>query len=230
MADPINHDGFSTAATVGGKAVKWGLLGAIAAFAIPAVVIGGAGLLAGAAISALATGGIMGGIASVAGLLVSAAGVVGGVVAGVSSAASFGGGAAVVGGALGAVKGVGQVVDENSAYRNRGQGKQNTRAKTFNDGEIKGIQEGYQIAKSDIEPQIQKREQVAFQKGQEFVVNQIQEHMSAQMAAGADPKGQQAAAAAAGGFAGKEIELKCESKAKAVLKQREVEAMMPKQL
>lgn len=220
MADEaINHDGVSATATVAGKAVKWGAIGALAAFAIPAAV----GVIAGMGIAALATGGVLGAIASVTGFLVGAAGVG----AGIYSAAVYGGTAAVGGGLLGAIKGGSQVSRENAAYQNRhhshGQNRQLATAKTFNDGEIKGIQEGYQLARADMEPAIQQREQRAFQKGQDMVVEQIQEHMNAQM-------GAQASQTKTGKFADKEIALKCESKAQAVIKERDLAAMQPKQL
>lgn len=214
MADPINHDASSTVATVGSKAVKWGLLGAIASFAIPALVIGAPLFLAGAAI-----GGVMG---SILGVL----GIVGGVGAGVAGAA-YGGTASIIGGSLlGVAKGGEQISKENAAYRNRGQRHHNTMTKAFNDGEIKGIQEGYQIARTDMEPLAQKREQVAFQKGQEYVVHQIQEHMQAQQTQTVTQPGEEGKP---GKFAGK-LALKCESKAEAIIQQREADAMAPKQL
>jgi hypothetical protein len=213
MADPIHHDGASTVATVGSKAVKWGLLGAIASFAIPALVIGAPLFLAGAAIGGV-IGSILGGL-----------GIVGGLGAGIAGAA-YGGTASMIGGSLlGVAKGGDQISKENAAYRNRGRKNENSVVKAFNDGEIKGIQEGYQIARTDMEPMTQKREQVAFQKGQEFVVHQIQEHMQAQEA-GAVPGAEKDKP---GKFAGK-VALKCESKAEAIIQQREADAMAPKQL
>ncbi|NCY26903.1 MAG: hypothetical protein EBX37_19365 [Alphaproteobacteria bacterium] len=170
---------------------------------------------------------MMAGLGAVGSFLAGAAGVVGGVIAGGYSAAAYGGAAAVGGGLIGVMKGGSQVTRENSAYANRhharGQNRQLAAAKTFNDGEIKGIQEGYQLARADMEQNIQKREQQAFQKGQEYVVEQIQEHMNAQMTA-------QASQTKSANFAEKEIALKCESKAQAVLKERDIAAMQPKQL
>ena len=225
MADPIDHDGLSTGATVASSAIKWGVLGAIAAFAIPAVVIGGTGLLLGAGIAGMATGGIGGALASIVGFAVGAAGVVGGLIAGTSSAATFGGAAAAGGGLLGVIKGGERVSRENAAYRNRHNNVQLAGAKKANDSEIKGIQEGYAIARADLEPAIQQREKAAFEKGQEFVVTQIKDHMNAQMKAQSG-----AIQTASTGFAGKELSLKCESKAEAVLQQRELDSMAQKQV
>jgi len=44
--DAINHDGLSSAATIGGKVAKWGLIGAIAAIALP-LALGAATLFIG---------------------------------------------------------------------------------------------------------------------------------------------------------------------------------------
>lgn len=229
MADPINHDGLSSAATVGMKAAKWGLMGALVAFALPALVIGGTSLAVGAAI-----GGAIGSVIGIGGL-------VAGVATGAVSAFSFGSTAAIAGGIVGAARGGDQVNREATAYRNRGAGVQNGKAKLFNDGEVRGLQEGYQIARADMEPMIQQREQAAFQKGQEYVVHQIQEQMNAQMqAAAAQAPGQTQALAQnqnqaqtpakVGAFADKALTLKCESKAQAVLEQRKLDAMAQKQI
>ncbi|MBY0408318.1 MAG: hypothetical protein K2Q01_11565 [Rickettsiales bacterium] len=211
MADPIDHDGLSTAATVGSKAVKWGLLGAIAAFAIPALAVTGVGLLLG---SFFGIGAIGAGIGAVVGTIV-----------GASTAATYGGGAAVAGGLVGAIRGSDQVSRENAAHRNRGRDHQLRQAKTYNDHEIRGIQEGYHIAQADMQPIMQQREMAAYQKGRIDLANQIQEQMNAQMAAQAG-----ASQTTKANFADKELSLKCESKAEAVLKQRELEAMTQKQV
>jgi hypothetical protein len=225
MADAIDHDAASTTATVATKAVKWGVIGAIAAFAIPAVVVGGAGLLLGAGISAMATGGIGGAIASISGFLVGALGVAGGIAAGTASAASFGGAAAAGGALVGVAKGGAQVSAENAAFRRRENGVQFTEAKKANEREIRGFQQGYAVATADMEPKIQQREKNAFDNGQKYVVDQIHDHMNAQMQAQAG-----AVKTASVGFGEKELSLKCESKAEAVLKQRELDAMAQKQV
>lgn len=215
MVESIQHDAMSTTATVAGKAAKWGLIGAIAAFAVPAVVIGGGGLLLGAAVASLATGPVMGAIASLAGLAISVTGILGGIAAGTASAASFGGTAAVGGALVGVAKGGNQVSRENAAYRDREKSLQFADARKANDREIRGMQQGYAIARADMEPMIQQREQAAFQKGQELVVSQLQEQMNAQMKAQAG-----ATQTATADVGGKQLSLKCESKAEAKWQER----------
>jgi hypothetical protein len=229
MADPIEHDGLSATGTVAGKAVKYGVLGGLAVVAGGALLGALAGIAAVGLASTVLTLGYVGfGAAASSGLGV-VAGIAGAVLGGAGSL-SLGGIGALVGGMLGVAKGGEQVSRENQASRSRVAGKQNTVAKAFSDGEVKGIQEGYQIARADMEPVAQKREQVAFQKGQEFVVNQIQEHMNSQM------QEKPAAAVKAGGFAQKEmakgggITLQCESKAKAILEQRVVNGLAAKEI
>lgn len=214
--EAINHNAASTVATAGGKAVKYGLLGGLAAAVIPAVVVGGGGLLVAAFVGSLATGSVMGGVAALASLVIGAAAIVGGIAAGASSAGMIGTGAVVGGGLLGAMRGGNQVSRENQAFRNRSQ------AAAPNPQEIKGVQQGYQMAQAEMMPMMQQREQMAFQKGQEAVVSQLQEQMNAQMTAAASQEKK-------GNFADKELSLKCESKAQAILKDREIKAIAPKE-
>lgn len=207
-ADPINHDGVSTVATVGEKAVKWGLIGGALAFLLPI----GIGLAAGYAAIALASAGTIAGIAGAIG--VSALGI-----AGMIGTWGLGSAGAVGGGLIGIFKGADKVSRETNAFRNRVmdnmRGRQNKDAKLFNDGEVKGLQEGYAIGRQD-------GEQVGFQKGQEFVVHQIQQHMQAEAAAAQKMEQQKK-------FAGK-VACKCESKAEAIISERENQAATPNQI
>ena len=219
MADAINHDGASTVATVGSKAVQYGLLGAALAAAA------GFGL-------AVVAAGIVTSIAQV-GFGVGASAMLSGGAAtwiiGMPAAAVtgwFGGGyAAVGGGLLGVLKGTDQVSRESNAFRRRVEANmakgQNKEAKLFNDGEIKGIDEGYAMAVQDLQPQMQ----AAFQKGQESVVQQIQAQMmqaaAEQQAAPAQPK--------EGKFADK-FECKAACHAEAEIVKREEKAAQPNQL
>lgn len=207
MVDAINHDGPSTVVTVGTKAAKWGILAGLAALAVPLVFAGGAVAAVAGALGAF--GAVSGGAAVGLGL----AGIVSGVMAAVTS--GYAGVAAVGGGVIGALKGSSQVSSETNAFRTRVmenmQGRQNKQAKLFNDGEVKGLQEGYQIGRQD-------GEQLGFQKGQEFVVQQLQQHMQAEAAAAqGQPK-----------FADKVA--KCECKAEAIIKEREAKAAAPNQI
>ena len=207
MADAINHDGPSTVATVGWKAAKWGVLGGVLALALPLGIGAAAAYGAYALMSAGTIGGIAGGVAVAALGLAAAIGTWG-----------YASVAAIGGGVVGALKGSSQVSQENNAFRDRVmqnmQGRENKQAKNFNDGEVKGLQEGYNIGRSD-------GEQVGFQKGQEFVVHQIQQHMQTEAAAEqqANPKK----------FADT-VACKCESKAEAIIKKREEQAATPNQV
>lgn len=225
MADPINHDGLSTTATVAGSAAKWGLLGAVAAFALPLLVLGGGGLLLGGAVAAAATGGAAGAVASIGGFLIGAVGVIGGLFAGVASASAVGGTAAAAGGLIGAVKGANQVGRENAAYRNRGLNHQFKEARAGNDRELKGFNEGYSARGADMEPQIQAREIAAFDRGEKNVLRQLQEHVEAQQPGAGKGRGtgtvEPGSSKGSGGFSGKELSLSCESKAKIELAKRD---------
>ncbi len=234
MADAINHDGPSTVATVGSKAVKFGLLGGLAAIVLPILIGGAAILVAGPMIAAGTVGGIAGGIA------VGALGL-----AGALATWGLGSAGAIIGGTFGILKGSEKVSAENSAFRSRVaakmRGDENKDQKNFNDGENKGLEEGYQLATRDMGGQIEQREQAAFQKGQEVVVQQIQEQMM--KAAQAEQGGAApavAAAVGAGALASAAVEQKsekkfadgvakanCECKAEAVLHEREAKAHAP---
>lgn len=245
MVEPINHDGASTAATMGGKALKWGALGAIAAFAIPALVIGGGGILAGMAIAGMSTG-LMGGLLSVVGAIVGVAGVVVGVTTGATAAATYGGTAAVAGAGIGLIRGGQQVSRENAEAHKRASGPDFSKQKAGNDREIAGIQKGYHIAMADAEPIMQQREQVAFIKGQESIIEQINAHVAANspgqgkgpganstVSPGEGKPGGVAPGEAKGpgiGFADKEMKLQCSSRAELVVKKRDISAAAPKQL
>lgn len=208
MAEAINHDGASTVATVGSKAVKWGLLGGALALALPLAFVGGTIAAGLAAAGAATTAGMlgMGGLALLSGVM-----------AFVTS--GYAGIATVGGGVIGALKGSNQVSQENNAFRTRVmenmRGRENKQAKLFNDGEVKGLQEGYNIGRAD-------GEQTGFQKGQEFVVHQIQQHMQAEAAA-AEQQTQQKKFADT-------VACKCESKAEAIIKERETQAAAPNQI
>jgi len=206
MADaPINHDGLSTATTVGTKALKYSLLGAAAAALIPLAIFAGGGLLIGAAVG--------GGLGS----LIGGAGIIAGIATGIAGFVSGGTYGAIGGGFLGAIKGGDQVSRENRAFRSRVEHNQsrhqNKMGKIYNDGEIKGIQEGYQMGHSE-------GEAAGFQKGQQFVVEQLQKHMAAEQEAAHQPERK---------FAGT-VACKCESKAEAIIKEREVQAATPNQI
>src|SRR4051812_26238092 len=127
MADAIDHDGTSTVATVGSKAVKYGALAGLAALALP-IALGAATLFIGvpAIIGASTVSGAL-----VAGGLTLLGGVATWLTAG------YAGVSALVGGSLGVLKGAVQVSKENSAFRQRVtermQGRENKQAKLFND-------------------------------------------------------------------------------------------------
>jgi hypothetical protein len=212
MADKaIDHDGVSTVATVGYKAAKWGIIGAIAAFALP--------MVAGFAAAAVASAILPAAIGSIAATLIGGAGIVAGLFTGVT----YGGAAAAGGGLIGAIKGGGQVNRENHAYAQRGHSKSMTKAREMNDRDIHNIQQGYGMAMHDLEPVVHQREAAAFARGQEALASQIQEQINAQStSAGAQTK--------TGKFADKQLSLKCESKAEAILKERDLKEMAPKQL
>jgi len=225
--DPINHDGFSTTATIGSNVVKYGLLG------VAAAAVGGFALaVLGAGILTAVTGY---GFVQGAGTMLGGGAltwIVGGGAA-ITSGIFAGGWGAVGGGFLGLFKGAEQVSRENNAFRKRVvermQGGENKEAKLFNDGEIKGIDEGYAMAVKDMEPQMQ----VAFQKGQESVVQQIQEQMM-KAAAEAEQSQQSAPALAAaapqpakGNLADKFP--KAEHKAEAIIQERQEQAAQPHQ-
>ena len=198
MAEPINHDVLSGVATAAGEGVKWG---AIALLALP---IGGAllgGVIAagtGYALVSALVGGLLGGVGSFA----------------LAPELMIGGGM------LGLVKGGSKVSAEQQAFRDRVNGRQHKIAGVYNNGEIAGVQQGYQIGRAD-------GEQVGFQKGQEYVVQQIQQHVAAQqqMAMQMPPEAAAMSAAQTGSFAGKVASCKCESKVEMVDKQREAAAM-----
>lgn len=204
--EAINHDGISTAATVGSKAVKWGIIGAIAAFAIPALIIGGGGFLLGGMVAA---GAAAGSGAAITGAIIQGISLLAGVVTGGFAAASYGGTAAVAGGLYGAIRGGDQVSREGRAYRNRGHSHQNSMAKAFNDGEIKGIQEGYQLRGADMEPVIQQRERAAYIRGQKDLIEAAQEEE------------RKASAAQTVKTPGGEVMVRCESKAQVIRKEQE---------
>ena len=226
QADPINHDGITTVGTVGSKAVQYGAMGALAAVVVPAVLAVATVALAYAAVTTIAAGTV----AAVAGGVALG---IGAVISGIMAAGSFGfaGAAAVGGGFLGALKGADKVSRENSAFRQRVterlNGHENKEAKLFNDGEIKGIDEGYALAMQDMQPQLQ----AAFQKGQETIVQQIQEHMmqaaEAQQQAPAQAlvqdQPQQAKLA-------DKFECKAACKAEAVIQERQEKAAQPNQV
>jgi|GEM_PF-6283334 len=215
MVEAINHDGPSSVATVGGKAVKYGLIGGAIALAVPLLLAGGAvAAIAGAAgaFGAVSTGGMIG---------LGLTGVFAGIAAFMSSGyASI---AAVGSGVLGALRGSNQVSQENSAFRTRVMdnmnGRANKQAKTFNDGEVKGLQEGYTVGRQD-------GEQVGFQKGQEFVVHQIQQHMQAEAAGAHAQPGSKPDVK----LGNKVISASCECKAESIIKEREAQAANPNQL
>ena len=209
-ADPINHDLLSSTATAGLSAVKWSAIGALAIPLVGAAIMGaiGAAVVGGFGVVALGAA-LVGGIATLAAEAVLAPTLLGGM--------------AIGGGLLGIAKGGQRVSAENQAFRDRAMGNAHSRqlktAKLQNDGEIKGIQEGYQIGRAD-------GEQVGFQKGQEFVVQQIMQHQLAE---------QQAAAAAAQQPVGKHTaalaaSCKCESKVEMVDKQRAEAAAVANQI
>ena len=236
MADPINHDGASTVATVGSRAVIFGFLAGAAALAIP-VALGAATLFVGIpAVAAAFTSGssFLGGIGAaflpatltLLGGALTAASVVGSATLGLAGIGTVAGGAAVGGGLLGALSGADKVSRESNAFRRRVEANmakgENKEAKLFNDGEIKGIDEGYAMAVQDLQPQMQ----AAFQKGQESVVQQIQAQMmqaaaAEQQAAPAQPK--------EGKFADK-FECKAACHAEAEIVKREEKAAQPNQL
>jgi len=200
MAQPINHDGLSSATTAGGEVLKWGALGAIAAFAIPALIVA-------IPLSLIGLGTL---------------GLIGGAVAGVFGFMAGGAAMGVGGGLLGAVKGNRRVNDEEQAFRDRVRGNMESQkhkhARIYNNGEIAGVQEGYGIGRAD-------GEQVGFQKGQEFVVRQLQQHVQQHLAA----QQQMAMAAQApqsdSKFSDEVASCKCESKVEMVDKQREAAAV-----
>lgn len=211
MAKPVDHDALSATGTVAGSAVKWGVIAAIACVALPAVFLGS--------------------IAGVAGALIGAG--LGGVVAVAATP---------IAGTVGLFKGGSRVARERQAHRDATSARDFSLAHKANDREIAGMQQGYMTAMQDMQPMVSQREKLAFEQGQQSVVQKIQEQMDAQAAAqnGAKaPAGAMAASTAdgaaakstvKGGFADKELSLNCESKAQAVLKQRELDALAPKQL
>jgi len=227
MADTIEHDNLSSTATVGSKAVKWGLIGAIAAFALPALLIGGAGLLLGSGVAAMATGGFWGGLASVGGFAIGGAFVVTGVVVGSSSAVAYGGGAAVAGGLIGVLDGANQVSRENAAHRKHLAGHDFAHAKQANSREMLGFQKGAEFAAAEMEQMAHKREQMAFEAGERSVVEKLQQRMNAQMpgqAGSANGHGSPSVApdsSKGSGFASKESSLTCESRAEVVVNERQ---------
>ena len=228
-ADPINHDGLSTVATMGSKAVKYGLIGGVGAALVGGLLAGGALLLAGGIAASLAgfgfaagVGALLGGTGAVATGIVAAIGAI-------ASGVSYGGISAVVGGGIGALKGADQVSRESSAFRTRVtekmQGHENKMAKTFNDGEVKGLDEGYALAVKDMTPRLE----AAKQEGREEVVQAIQMQMmqaqqaeQMQMAHGAEHGKKHADKFAA--------HASCECKAEAVIKERQDKAANPQQL
>ncbi len=219
-ADPINHDGISSVSTVGEKAVKYGAAAGLLALALP-IALGAATLFIGvpAVVGAIAAGSVTS--ALVAGGLT----LLGGVATFLSS--GYAGISAVVGGGLGALKGASQVSRESSSFRSkvmeRMEGRDNKEAKKFNDGEVKGLDEGYAMAVKDMEPRIE----AAKQEGREEVVQAIQmQMMQAQQA----EQAQHAHAADHGKKHADKFEAKLECKAEAIIKERHDKAAAPHQL
>ena len=163
MAKPINHDTASTLATAGGQGMKWGL---IALLALP---------VAGAAIGAIAFHGT---VAALIGLALGGAG-----------SFALAPELAIGGGLLGLVKGGNQAAAEKDAFNARveqlSRSPRQQAAQTYNNGEIAGVQQGYQVGMQD-----------GFQQGQQAVIQQLQQHIAEQQAA-------ETQAAPAGGFASK---------------------------
>ena len=190
-------------ATTGGQVFKWGLIGAVAAFAIPALVIGG-----GIGLLGMAVGGALGSI-------IGAVGVGAGIFAGVSGFAAGGLATGVGGGLLGMFKGARQVKSEQQAFENRAHKHEMSQAhkngKIYNNGEIAGVQQGYQIGRAD-------GEQVGFQKGQQYVVQQLQAHVQQHMAA--QQQMEAAAPESQTKFSDQVASCHCESKVEMVDKQR----------
>lgn len=228
-ADPINHDGVSTVATVGEKALKYGAMGGLAAALVGGLLAGGA-LVLGIGLAASITGF---GFAAGAGAMLGGAGLA---ITGIAAAAgaiwsgvTYGGMSALVGGGLGVLKGASQVSRESSAFRakvtERMEGRENKMAKMFNDGEVKGLDEGYALAVKDMAPRIE----AAKQEGREEVVQAIQmQMMQAQQA----EQAQHAHVTAhdkkhADKFA---AQASCECKAEAIIKERHDKAAAPHQL
>lgn len=223
-ADPINHDGISTVATVGSKAVKYGLMGGLAALALPAV------LGTGAIFAALGAAGVLGAVSTGGAVALG----IGALVAGISAVASFGyaGVAAVGAGAVGALGGASQVSKESSAFRSkvmeRMEGRENKQAKIFNDGEVKGLDEGYALAVKDMAPRIE----AAKQEGRDEVVQAIQMQMMQAQQAEQAQHAQHPHAADHGKKHADKFECKAEAtcKAEAIIKERHDKAAAPHQL
>jgi hypothetical protein len=221
-ADPINHDGISTVATVGDKAVKYGAMTGLLALALP-IALGAATLFLGvpAIVGAVAAGSVTS--ALVAGGLT----LLGGIATFLTT--GYAGASAVIGGGLGALKGASQVSRESGSFRSKimekMEGRENKMAKSFNDGEVKGLDEGYALAVKDMAPRLE----AAKQEGREEVVQAIQmQMMQAQQA-------EQAQHANAADHGKKHADkfaphTTVECKAEAIIKERHDKAAAPHQL
>jgi hypothetical protein len=185
--EAINHDGITTVGTVAEKAVKGGLLGGLLTVGLGVALITGALFIGVPAVAAaITTSSLSGGL--VAGGLTLLAGALG------VGAIGWGSLGTLIGGAAGALKGASQVSRESGEFRarveERMQGRENKMARQFNDGEVKGIDEGYAMAVQDMAPRLE----AAKQEGREEVVQAIQQQMMQAQAAqaaqqGAEPAG-----------------------------------------
>ena len=244
MADSINHDGASTVGTVGTSVVKYGALGFLGAAIVGGIIAsGGLVLLAGilssiaSTIPAYASATFVTGAGAMLSGGGAAATVIAGLIGGAVTSVTLGGTAAVAGGALGLFKGANQVSRESSAFRSKVVAKmndtQNKDAQQFNNGEIKGIDEGYKLALQDMQPQLDAARNQGREEGAQVVIQQIEAHMKEQGApVPAAPTGGPVMMAAAAATAkppvqlgGKTITSKCETTVSdGVLKDRHANA------
>lgn len=218
MAEAIDHDGVSAAATAGSSAVKWGAIGAVAAVLLP-VALGAGALFAGyAAVTALAS--LSFGTAIGAGLLSGLA--AWGAVASAGAMSVMAGGAAIGGGLFGLARGGQQVGEETAAHRNRMASHQLAHAKQKSDHQIQGIQEGYVIGRQD-------GEQVGFRAGQQDMYNRFVAAKQQQLAQQQQQVEQQQKSKPDIKIGNKVI-ASCACSAESIANQREAEANAPKQV
>jgi len=168
MAD----DNITTAVTGAAKGGIIGVLvGAVAVFAAITLGAGFVGALgsaigigsgAGPAMGALFSGGALTWLAGI-----TAAGV----------GVAYGTVPALLGGAIGLAK-AGDRINHKAAHAGRAaHSHQQMQEKARNDGIIEGTQQAYQM----LAPQFEQREQAAYQKGQQDIVEQIQQHAMKEM-------------------------------------------------
>lgn len=137
MVKPVQRDGLETIETAGFGAVKGGLIGAVASFAVGAAAVAGIVML-GAAIIPGAT--IAGAFTGAAGLATAVAATVGGAFTAIS-----GGAIATIGGAIyGGAKGANKANKENAAYARAMQQNPSIEQARLVEAQNAALQQGFQ--------------------------------------------------------------------------------------